>query len=134
MPKHVSATDLLNRPRTQATSRQVDESSGHQVDESPSPLGNESTSSSVVQPPQPVGVTTYQKQSYFLTPDQKQWVKETARGLPDGLSASDLIRLAIIRLQRDVDSGLPLIDELSAQAHADATVMAGRRNRGLPAR
>ena len=50
----------------------------------------------------------------------------------DGLSVSDIVRLAVNRLSADVNAGLPLVDELTSQAYGEAETMAGRRNRGLP--
>ena len=52
----------------------------------------------------------------FLTADQRKWFKTTARTLPvDGLSASDVVRLAVTRLRRDLDGGLGLVEALSVQ-------------------
>jgi hypothetical protein len=70
----------------------------------------------------------------FLTPDQRRWLKDVTRGLPvEGLSTSDLVRLAVMRLRRDVDHGdVHLVEELTRQAHDEATRLTGRRNRGLP--
>ena len=76
---------------------------------------------------------TYQRVTVFLTPAQRSWLKSTGRQLPvEGLSVSDIVRLAITRLSLDVSQGLPLVEELTALAHTDAQTMAGRRNRGLP--
>ena len=78
---------------------------------------------------------TYERATVFLTPDQRKWLKETARALPvDGLSASDVVRLAVNRLRRDVDEGFALVEVLSAQAYEEAATHPGRRNRGLPPR
>ena len=64
---------------------------------------------------------TYERATVFLTPDQRKWLKETARALPvDGLSASDVVRLAVNRLRRDVDEGFALVEVLSAQAYEEA--------------
>lgn len=69
----------------------------------------------------------------FLTADQRRWLKTTARTLPvDGLSASDVVRLAVNRLRQDLDGGLGLVEALSLQAHQEAATHPGRRNRGLP--
>jgi hypothetical protein len=68
-----------------------------------------------------------------MTPSQRRWLKDTTKTLPvDGLSASDIVRLAVNRLQADVDAGLQLVEALTAQAHTEAETLAGRRNRGLP--
>lgn len=76
---------------------------------------------------------TYQRVTVFLTPAQRTWLKTTGRQLPvDGLSVSDIVRLAVTRLSQAVSDGLPLLEELTTQAHTDAQTMAGRRNRGLP--
>jgi hypothetical protein len=77
---------------------------------------------------------TYQRATVFLTPAQRQWLKLTAKQLPDGLSASDIVRLAVSRLSQDVTRGLDLVSSLTDQAHTDAEVFSGRRNRGLPPR
>lgn len=75
---------------------------------------------------------TYQRATVFFTPQQRQWMKQVSRDLPDGLSMSDVVRLAVSRLQDDVTRGLNLVPALAEQAHADAEVFTGRRNRGLP--
>jgi hypothetical protein len=70
----------------------------------------------------------------FLTPAQRQWLKLTAKQLPEGLSGSDIVRLAVSRLTLDVTGGLDLVSNLTDQAHSDAEIFSGRRNRGLPPR
>lgn len=76
---------------------------------------------------------TYARVTVFLTADQRKRLKTTARALPvDGLSASDVVRLAVNRLRRDLDGGLVLVEALSVQAHQEAATHPGRRNRGLP--
>jgi hypothetical protein len=71
----------------------------------------------------------------FLTPEQRRWLKETAKALPvEGLSASDVVRLAINRLWGEVEDGLELVEALTTQAHKEAVTLIGRRNRGLPPR
>ena len=82
----------------------------------------------------PTNTATFQRVTVFLTPTQRQWLKLTAKHLPDGLSGSDIVRLALSRLAHDVTSGFDLITELANQAHLDAEVFSGRRNRGLPPR
>lgn len=104
-----------------------DQSPSSLVDESPKQLVTEATSPLVAES------QTYQRSTVFLMPDQRRWLKEAAGGLPvEGLSASDVVRLAVNRLRHDVDGGLPLLELLTNQAHAEAAVMSGRRNRGLP--
>jgi hypothetical protein len=130
--KSLSAADMLGRTRRedrpiemQATSpsvtlvpsRSIDEASSRQVDKSTSDLGSE----------------RYQKISAFVTPDQRGWLKSTLKELPvEGLSGSDIVRLALERLRADVAGGLALLDELTNQAHAELERFSGRRNRGLP--
>ena len=107
-------------------------------------LGNETTSplSDTVTKPLDVRATvgneptavTYQRVTVFLTPAQRQWLKRTAKELPDGLSASDIVRLAVSRLTQDEMRGLDLVAHLTDQAHSDAVIFSGRRNRGLPPR
>ncbi len=77
---------------------------------------------------------TYQRVTVFLTPDQRKWLKDSAKDLPvDGLSASDIVRLALMRLRSAVDGGdLKLVEALTKQAHEEAERLTGRRNRGLP--
>lgn len=78
---------------------------------------------------------TYQRVTVFFTPEQRLWLKVTAKQLPvDGLSASDIVRLALNRLRADVDEGYELVEALTNQAHAEAARLVGRRNRGLPPR
>lgn len=77
---------------------------------------------------------TYQRMTVFLTPAQRQWLKLTGKQLPDGLSISDIVRLAVSRLSLDVTDGLDLVANLTDQAHADAEIFSGRRNRGMPPR
>ncbi len=106
-------------PRNEATKEEVTSSL---VDSSPSRL--------VDAPAEPL---RYEKAAVFLTPEQRQWLKATSKALPvDGLSMSDLVRLAIEQLRAAVDDGLPLVDALTSQAHTEAKRLTGRRNRGLP--
>jgi hypothetical protein len=70
----------------------------------------------------------------FLTPEQRRWLKDTAHSLPEGLSVSDLVRLAVNRLRQDVEEELPLVELLTSQAYGEAAILSGRRNRGLPPR
>ncbi len=99
----------------------------HRHDESSKRLSTESE-------PNGQPAATYQRVTVFLTPAQRQWLKLTAKQLPDGLSASDIVRLAISRLTLDVTDGLDLVTNLTDQAHSDAEIFSGRRNRGLPPR
>lgn len=81
---------------------------------------------------------SYVKVGFFVRPDQRAWLNEVAARAKldgiDGLSASDVVRLALTRLQAEVGEGLVLTDELVAQAHAEVEQFPGRKNRGLPQR
>lgn len=69
----------------------------------------------------------------YLTPEQRDWLRRTDRSMDvDGLSRSDIVRLAISRLRDDVEGGLDLQALLIQQAHEEASRLSGRRNRGLP--
>ena len=119
MAKSLSAADMLGRT--------------HRKPESAAPLANATvTRNPETQSPSHRVTERYQKISAFVTPDQRQWLKATTRGLPEGLSASDLVRLALDQLQAAADDGLPLVETLIARAHIDAERFVGRRNRGLP--
>lgn len=90
-------------------------------------------SRAVVVSTEPDGAATYQRMTVFLTPEQRRWIKDTGRGLSvDGLSASDLVWLAVTQLHQQVDAGLPLLEALTAQAHQEAACHPGRKHRGLP--
>ena len=146
MGKTVSATDMLNAgrrdltssgaaraptdERVDSTTRQLDAQSLKALTSGSNSQQEVETTSRLV--PQS---STYQRITVFLTPDQRRWLKRTAKALPvDGLSASDVMRLAMNRLREDVDGGLALVEALTAQAHIEAATLAGRRNRGLPPR
>lgn len=145
MGKNVSALDLLSRGQrssssrpTPATGEVVQETipgtNGELVDESTSAPVDKSESGAAGAGAGPARVT-YVRSTVSLTPDQQRWVRSTTRALDtDGLSGSDLVRLALARLRRDVDDGLPLLDLLVDQAHAEAEHHTGRRNRGLPSK
>ena len=112
----------------QSSERLGDVTSSAVADQSSKPLDDQSKTGDKP------GVATYQRVTVFLTPAQRQWLKVTAKQLPDGLSGSDIVRLALSRLAQDVTGGLDLIGNLTDQAHSDAEVFSGRRNRGLPPR
>lgn len=118
MAKSLSAADMLGRTHREP---------------GPAPLVAATPSHPINQASSRPVTERFQKASAFLTPDQRQWLKTTARGLPEGLSASDLVRLAVDQLRAAVDDGLPLVETLIGRAHVDAERFAGRRNRGLPA-
>ncbi len=128
MGKSLNAADMLGRVRGGSRPVEVPRNDAKKV-EPTSPLGDPSTSR-LVDTPEPL---RYEKAAVFLTPEQRQWLKATSKALPvDGLSMSDLVRLAIEQLRAAVDDGLPLVDALTSQAHSEAKRLTGRRNRGLP--
>lgn len=135
--KRISATDMLSRgrrnpPPSESTSQPVDLSSSQVVEQSgdvPSAADGAGTAASVEVR------TTYAKVAVSLTPEQRRWLKTTPATLGvEGLSSSDLVRLALTRLRADIEDGLPLTDLLIEQAHTEAQQFTGRRNRGLPTR
>lgn len=73
----------------------------------------------------------YQKTAVFFAPHQKAWLRQVSRELPEGLSTSDVVRLAVERLLDEVDDGLDLEPALVAQARGEAERYAGRRNSGV---
>ena len=119
-----------------ATSAVNDQTTKRLDDQMVRPNTSSSADRELERQPQATGkpAATYQRATVFLTPAQRQWLKLTARQLPEGLSASDMVRLAISRLSTDVTDGLDLVSHLTDQAHSDAEVFSGRRNRGLPPR
>ncbi len=128
MAKGLDAAAMLGRGRSAARTAPP---APRQSDQSTTPLV---TASKPVTTPAPERIT-YEKMGLSLTPDQRSWLKSVTPGLGiEGLSASDVARLAISRLQDDVEGGLPLADLLIEQAHAEAQRLAGRRNRGMPRR
>ena len=81
---------------------------------------------------------SYVKAGFFIRPDQRSWLNEVAARAKldgiDGISGSDVVRLALARLQAEVGEGLLLTDELVVQAHTEVERFPGRKNRGLPQR
>jgi hypothetical protein len=148
--KTISATDLLRAGRRQDRSEpprteQLDDSASSHLDVQTSERLDVEAPEATPQPTeaQPSNSTSkrldaqsYERATVFFTPDQRRWLKETAKSLPvEGLSASDIARLALNRLRQEVDSGdLILVEALSEQAHEEAATHPGRRNRGLPPR
>lgn len=132
MGKNWNAKDMLRSGQRAAGTRPAEqdaEPASELGDEVPSELVTVTTSELVTKLP------TYQRATVYLTPEQRDWLRQTAKALPvDGLSGSDVARLAIARLRQDVEDGLDLVGELTNQAHEEATTLAGRRNRGLPPR
>jgi hypothetical protein len=124
--KSLSAADMMGRTRSPVPSQLVALSPSNPVDEAPSNPVDQTTGR--------LGTERYEKTSAFVTPEQRQWLRTTARGLPQGLSASDLVRLALDQLQEAVENGFPLVQALTERAHLDVQRFEGRRNRGLPRR
>jgi hypothetical protein len=127
-----SASEMLDRARRpplpaagskgadpdKSTTPLVDSDSGRLVDETAS---------------RPVDVERYRKMAVSLRPDQRTWLLGVVRELGmDGVSASDLVRLAIDDLRRSVEDDRAVGEELVQRAQADLTRFPGRRNRGLP--
>jgi hypothetical protein len=108
----------------------------------PSGITSSSAEASEVQaPPAPIReetrqpVAQYEKGGFFITPDQRRWVKDVVRAAAiEGLSTSDVVRLALARLQADAGDDLDLTAELIDQAYREAEQFPGRKNRGLPPR
>jgi Arc/MetJ-type ribon-helix-helix transcriptional regulator len=78
----------------------------------------------------------YHRTTVYLTDEQHQWLRRAAaKAQLEGLtvSASDLIRLALTRLQGQV-SEKQLHKELTAHVLAEAKLYPGRAKRGLPSR
>jgi hypothetical protein len=116
-------SEATSAPGTESPSASVSETPSDPGTQTPSAHGTEATSARVA----------YQRTAVYLTPDLRKWLRDTARALPDGLSASDVVRLALVRLRDDaVGEQVDLVPELVRLAHEDAERYAGRRNRGLP--
>src|SRR6201999_4624596 len=94
-----------------STTRLVDSDSGRLVDETTR---------------RPVDVERYRKMAVSLRPDQRTWLLGVVRGLGmDGVSASDLVRLAVDDLRRSVEDGRSVGEELVHRAQADLTRFPG---------
>ncbi len=130
----------------QSSRSPVSESPGDQVASSPSTPSDSSPSTPSDSSPSThsdsspstqatSALASYQRTAVYLTPELRRWLRDTARSLPDGLSASDVIRFALTRLRYDTEGErVELVPELVDQAHQEAERYAGRRNRGLPLR
>ena len=132
--------DQATKSLTHQALKHLDDQSSEQLDAMPTSTQDDKVTKRLVgHSSRPPGdgssiPNTYQRVTVFLTPTQRQWMKLTARQLPDGLSGSDIVRLALSRLTDDVTGGLDLVATLTTRAHSDAEVFSGRRNRGLPPR
>lgn len=142
MAKTLSAASMLSTAarRPAATSSLVHQAPSRSGDQATTTLddqwskrpGAQATSAPVDQATRGPETQRYAKAAVFLTPDQRQWLKATAKALPDGLSMSDIVRYALDELMQSGPGGESLTAALAARAHADARAFAGRRNRGLP--
>jgi hypothetical protein len=75
---------------------------------------------------------TYRSVHLNLTPELRTWLKAKGRSLPEGLSMSDVCRLALNRLREQVPDDVELVELLTRQAHEEARTLTGRRFRGMP--
>lgn len=142
--KQVSAADMLNPQRrktfNQPPAKPLEAVSEVQAQgpETTSALDASKTGSQVVTTPS----ITYERATVYLRPGQREWLEEVLdKEVRDAsgkriksISASDIVRLALSRLQDELAGGLPLLDQLIEQAANDAEVFTGRKNRGLPRR
>jgi Arc/MetJ-type ribon-helix-helix transcriptional regulator len=86
----------------------------------------------MAQPP----AKAYHRTTVYLTDEQRQWLRRAAaKAQLEGLtvSASDVIRLALSRLQEQT-SDKQLHQDLIAHVLAEAKQYPGRAKRGLPTR
>ncbi len=77
---------------------------------------------------------SYHRTTIYLTGEQRRWLSQvSARARLDGLglSASDVIRLALARLQNQLSED-ELRHEVIAHVQAEAKNYPGRAKRGLP--
>lgn len=134
-PKRLNGAPGTNKAAESTKPLDVEAPSTRDVS-TPSDVNTQTSESVVVEvTSRLVAHETYQRATVFLTPAQRRWLKTTTKTLPvEGLSASDIVRLAVNRLHEDVDSGLALVEALTVQAHMEAATLSGRRNRGLPPR
>lgn len=137
MAKRFSASDMLKRSQTQPRSEAPREASpaiqvtGPVVNVSTRQDVNESTSTPLQGTTALAASARYQKTAVFFAPHQKAWLRQVSRELPEGLSTSDVVRLAVERLLEEVGNGLDLEPALVAQARREAERYAGRRNSGV---
>jgi hypothetical protein len=77
---------------------------------------------------------SYHRTTIYITDEQRQWLgRIAAEARLDGLSlsASDVIRLALTRLQAELDDA-QLRNALVEHVQAEAKLYPGRAKRGLP--
>jgi len=119
--KRVSVTEILNQGRARTAGAELPVSA---------PAGSAATSER-----QDVETSRYKRVTVYLTDEQHRWAKQAARAAEDdSISASDVIRLAVTRLQDAQAGGLELGRELAEQAWAEVAIYRGRAKRGLPPR
>lgn len=123
-PRH-SAKDLTSLASPAPTPTPVPEVQVAEKVEAP--LVVKTTKRLVAEPP-----LTYARKTFYVRPDQAAWLKDVSRNLPDGLSASDVVRLALDELAASGGSTANLAERLTKQALRDAEQFSGRKNRGLP--
>jgi hypothetical protein len=124
--KRLSAADMLGQGRARGGREAIADPTPAVEDPTPAPARARSGR-------QDVETSRYKRVTVYLTEDQHRWAREAARGTAlDGIGASDVIRLAITRLQQA--EGLDLARELAEQAWAEVAVYRGRAKRGLPPR
>lgn len=85
-----------------------------------------------VAPGRQMPTVTYRSVHLNLTPELRTWLKAKGRSLPEGLSMSDVCRLALNRLREQVPDDVELVELLTKQAHEEARTLTGRRFRGMP--
>src|SRR5512144_2048604 len=85
-----------------------------------------------IPPERQIPRATYRSVHLNLTPELRTWLKAKGRSLPDGLSMSDVCRLALNRLREQVPDDVELVELLTKQAHEEARTLTGRRFRGMP--
>lgn len=120
MAKKVSASDLLSKRQSRPESPASD-----------GPLPATSTSSKAGD--------KLIKWLVGAEPSHKSWANREINSMKmdgiEGLSPSDVVRLALNRLRADVDAGrVDLRAELIEQAHEEAGRFPGRKFRGMPPR
>jgi hypothetical protein len=119
--KRVSVAEILSQGRARTAGAELPASA---------PAGSTAASER-----QDVETSKYKRVTVYLTDEQHRWAKQAARAAgEESLSASDVIRLAVTRLQQAQADGLDLGRELAEQAWAEVQVYRGRAKRGLPPR
>lgn len=135
--KRLSAADMLGRKRTEEGGDELSRIATQHTPMTSQDQVNTTTSAPVATPT----ALTYHRTTVYVRPDQSAWLDELLdREVRDAsgrriksISASDVYRLALDRLRRDIEAGrIALVDRLIEQANKDAEVFAGRKNRGIP--